>query len=197
MKKNESIVKDYYNSLSKEYVLDTAYLDMSQQYSMFEKYLNAGDKVLEIGFGSGRDFVYFSKKYSVYGIDITENFVDALKSKGYSNVFLMSATDFDLNEIFDGIWACASLLHVEKDKLKKTFCNILNHLKRDGVFYFSFKKGNFDGIRNGRYFVDMDDELLNEVIKDLPAEIVEKAVTSDVRATRSDVWLNVVLRKTE
>ena len=40
-------------------------------YAFFEKYLSNDTKtILDIGFGSGRDSLYFSKKYDVYPNDL-------------------------------------------------------------------------------------------------------------------------------
>ncbi|MBQ7308406.1 MAG: class I SAM-dependent methyltransferase [Clostridia bacterium] len=195
MEKMTKLTKDFYNKNCKEYIESTVCADMSFQYGMFEEYLKKDDKVLEIGFGSGRDFEYFAKKYDVYGIDITEGFVENLKFKGYQNVFLADVQDFCFNTKFNGIWACASLLHIKKENLKDVFKNCCLHLKTGGVFYFSFKLGNFCGERNGRYFVDMDKTLLNELIKGLDFEVKKIEYTLDVRKDRDDKWINVILIK--
>ena len=57
-------MSSYYKVNKDEFINSTINCDMSFHYNMFEKYLNIGDSVLEVGFGSGRDYVYFSKKYN-------------------------------------------------------------------------------------------------------------------------------------
>ena len=110
-------------------------------------------------------------------------------------IFLKKAEDFCFDFSFDGIWACASLLHIKREDLKNAFCNILNHLKTGGIFYFSFKYGSFFGERSGRYFCDMNEELLKELIDCNKVEILNTIITSDVRKNRQDKWFNVILRK--
>ena len=59
-------MKDYYQENAKEYIGKTINADMSSLYSKFEKYLRPGSKILDLGFGSGRDSLYFlSKGYEV------------------------------------------------------------------------------------------------------------------------------------
>lgn len=55
----------YYNDHAKEYIDNTLNCDMSHLYNDFIKYLKEHDKVLDIGFGSGRDSLYFSKHFDV------------------------------------------------------------------------------------------------------------------------------------
>ena len=61
--------------------------------------------------------------------------------------------------------------------------------------YCSFKYGEFEGDRNGRFFLDLTEEKLNEYITETKFEILEVVVTKDVRTDRSERWLNVVLKK--
>ncbi|MGM9969716.1 MAG: methyltransferase domain-containing protein [Anaeroplasma sp.] len=73
-----------------------------------------------LGFGSGRDSLYFtSKGYEVYAIDPTKSFCDNARKLGINNVYNLYAQDMEFDNVFDGIWACASLLHVPSNELKK------------------------------------------------------------------------------
>ena len=185
---------DYYTKNIANYISDTKDVDMGFQYSLFERYLKDGDGILEIGFGGGRDMRYFDKKYKICGIDITPAFVENMKKEGY-NVSCQSAVDFYFDKKFDGIWACASLLHIEKKYLHKTFLNCYNHLKKGGIFYFSFKYGDFEGERKERFFCDMNENTLKEILNGIDFKILEKVITKDNRANREDIWFNVVLKK--
>ena len=76
----------------------------------------------------------------------------------------------ELTEInrYDGIWACSSILHLPIVKLKEVMHKMVKALKRKGIIYTSFKYGNFEGERNGRYFTDMTEEKSDEFIKKKP-----------------------------
>ena len=98
---------------------------------------------------------------------------------------------------FDGVWACASLLHVEKDRLPDVLKKITRALKGGGVLYASFKYGDFSGERNGRFFTDLDDKSFETLIADIPELVLkEKYISTDVRPGReNDRWLNAIVIK--
>ena len=53
-----------------------------------------------------------------------------------------------------------------------------------GIFYTSFKYGNFEGVRNGRYFTDLTESSFAELINEVTGfEIIEEWITSDVRTS--------------
>ena len=75
--------KQYYSANYKEYISFTQNVDMTEHYNRFLPYLSHGSKILDIGFGSGRDMLYFSSKgYNVFGIDNVSEFVDNGKANG-------------------------------------------------------------------------------------------------------------------
>ena len=107
----------------------------------------------------------------------------------------MRFDELDDVDVYDGVWACASLLHVKRDELNIIFQRIARSLKTDGVFYCSFKKGEFCGYRSGRYFTDLTEQELADLLADnfVPIKIWE---TVDVRPDRSDQkWVNAIARK--
>ena len=70
-KENKTI--DYYNQNAEEYCQSTKDADMSACYQMFEKCLQPGAKILDLGCGSGRDSKYFlSRGYDVTSVDGSE-----------------------------------------------------------------------------------------------------------------------------
>lgn len=72
-------------------------------------------------------------------------------------------------------------------------------LKANGVVYTSFKYGDFEGERNGRYFTDFTPETFGEYMQEVPElQIEEYWITGDVRPGRSEEkWLNLILRKSD
>lgn len=192
MEKNTT---EYYEVNSKTFIESTLNVDMSVQYNAFEKYLNNKGCILDLGFGSGRDSLYFvNKGYTVYAIDPSESFCDHARQLGIENVFQMTAQEMTFEDQFDGIWACASLLHVPYCELPKVFKLCKKALKKDGILYASFKIGDYEGERNGRYFTDMTLDKLNEVLLDTELTIIETFENKDNRPDREERWLNVVLR---
>ena len=72
--------------------------------------------------------------------------------------------DLDYVDEFDGIWACSSLLHVPSTGLKDIFRLVHKALKSNGVFYCSFKYGTYEGERDGRYFTDLTEDSIAELM---------------------------------
>ena len=79
-------MSNFYEDNAKAFIDDTFNCDMSFQYNLFEKYLNNAEKIMDLGFGSGRDSLYFmSKGYDVYAIDPSESFCINAKKLGIKN----------------------------------------------------------------------------------------------------------------
>ncbi len=73
--------------------------------------------------------------------------------------------------MYDGIWASASLLHVKEADLKDVMSRLKRLLKAGGILYASFKEGNFERIKDGRFFHDMTEEKCKELFKNVGIEI--------------------------
>ena len=96
-------MSNYYDINAKDYIENTINCDMSIHYEKFLKYLPAKGKILDIGFGSGRDMIYFkSLGYNVEGIDTSLEFVKNMKNRGF-NVSLMSVTKLNFKNTYDGL----------------------------------------------------------------------------------------------
>ena len=107
----------------------------------------------------------------------------------------------ELDEIgvYDGIWACSSILHLPKQELLPVIRKMCIALKDNGVIYTSFKYSNFEGERNGRYFTDFTEDTFREFIKVIPELMIEDQwITLDVRPGRGEEkWLNLILQKNQ
>lgn len=187
----------YYEERALNYLNETQTCNMSHLYSFFLKYLSPSDSILDIGFGSGRDMLAFKKMgYHVLGIDPTPAFVKNAKELGL-NVLNNSIEEYQSEREFDGIWACASLLHIKEKDLHKVFKKCAEMLKENGTMYASFKYGEFVGERNNRYFVDLNENNIKKYLMNSGLFLVEFLITKDVRKDRSEErWLNVILKKT-
>lgn len=186
----------YYKKHNIEFINSTKNCDMHELYDRFESYLkDDSKKILDVGFGSGRDSIYFSKKYNVYSLDPSIEFCEYGKSIGLKNIINKKIEDIDEIEVYDGIWACASLLHVSSKDIKDTFFKCYKALKNDGIMYVSFKYGDFEGIRNERYYLDMNESKFKEIIKDTCFIILEEFNSLDVRDNNNTRWFNAIIKK--
>ena len=189
---------EYYNENVSKFVNDTQDVVFCATQDLFLSYLNEGDSILDFGCGSGRDTKYFlSKGYKVDATDGSEEICKVASDYTGINVKCLMFNGLDEIGKYDGIWACASILHLDRDDLIDVFHRIARALKDNGILYTSFKYSEFEGMRNGRYFTDFTIESFNEFQTNIPEFIIEKKwITSDVRAGREDEkWLNLIMRK--
>ena len=189
---------DYYNQNAETFVHGTVSVDFKEVQDKFLRLL-AGKKVLDFGCGSGRDTKYFIERgLDVVAIDGSEELCKI--ASAYTGIQVKHVLFQKLDEVdcYDGIWACSSILHLPKDELKIVIKKMSRALKAKGIIYTSFKYGNFEGERNGRFFTDFTLEMFKEFIKDVKDIVIEEYwITGDVRPGREEEkWLNLVLRKT-
>jgi len=185
----------YYEANADSFIEHTLHCDMQSQYALLEKHVRLGGKIMDIGFGSGRDLLYFqSKGFAVCGIDTSLSFCTHAKAKGLA-VKQLSVLDLTQQDEVDAIWACASLLHLKSSDLGKALTHCYAILKSPGYMYVSFKYGDFEGERNGRYFTFMTEDSFKAYYEPAGFSLVETSISRDVRSDRNDQWLNVVLKK--
>ncbi len=196
----ENKTLEYYNQNSQSFTSTTVGVEFSEIQDTFLGYLKEGSLILDFGCGSGRDTRYFlNKGYNVEAIDGSEEMVRIASENTGIEVRQMLFQELDEREKYDGIFACASILHVKASDLPDIMTRMHNALKKNGILYVSFKYGTFEGERNGRYFTDMTEEKFDALLREVPPFIKEQeTITEDVRPGRSnEKWLNVFLRKPE
>ena len=189
---------DYYNQNADKFFSGTVSVDFTQTQNKFLYYLNAGDSILDFGCGSGRDTKYFLEAgMKVDAIDGSEEMCRIASEYTGIEVQQMLFQELDAHDQYDGIWACASILHLPKNDLKIVLQKMATALKKHGFIYTSFKYGEFEGERNGRYFTDFTIDTFQAFIQDIEGlQIKEDWTTEDVRPGRGEErWLNLILQK--
>ena len=157
--------------------------------------MKEGGTILDYGSGSGRDSAYFlDKGFSVDSLDGSAEMKAQAERLFGIKVKLSSFLSLEEKDKYDGIRAQASILHLEEHDLRVALTLIERALKRDGVFYSSFRKGEEDGYENGRWYTNMTER---RFLSFLPASLyVEKIWESqDVRPGVSRTWLSIICRK--
>lgn len=189
---------DYYNNNAQRFTGDTLDVEFSSIQDSFLAYLQPGSLILDFGCGSGRDSRYFLKKgYQVEASDGSEEMVKEATRVAGIHVKQMLFSELDEDERYDGIFACASILHVPSKELPDIINKMKRAVKKGGVIYVSFKYGTFEGIRNGRYFTDLTEDSLKTILDKVGGlEIISTGITGDARPGRdNEKWLNVILRR--
>ena len=200
-KQTDSANIAYYEEHADVFASETLETDLSELIDQFLGYLPEPDEcgtILELGCGAGRDAkVMLSRGYDV---DLTDGSPELCRiASAYTGHLarVMLFSELDEVERYQGIWACGSLLHVPKDELPDIMGRCYRALKEQGVFYASFKFGDHDGFRNGRYYSDMGVEELQDLVDGMgDMEILDLDVTKDTLPNRPDLrWVNVFARK--
>lgn len=189
---------EYYNEAAKEYVKETRDASMSDLNNMFLGYLPDRADILDLGCGSGRDSkIFIDKGHRVTAMDGSIEFCKLASDYLGQEVICKKFDEIDYKDQFDGVWACASILHTPSKDLNSILTRIAKSLKRGGYFFTCFKFGDFEGERKGRYFTDLTEMKLKKIIGEIADfEVIETFKTSDVRPGRAnEEWVNVIVRK--
>ena len=189
---------NYYNENAQSFAFGTVSVEFTEMQDRFLEKLDPGAYILDFGCGAGRDTKYFlSQGYLVDAMDGSEQLCRIASDHTGIKVRQMLFQELEVNEKYDGIWACASILHLPKKELKEVLKKMLTALKTDGWIYTSFKYGEYEGNRNGRYFTDFTTDTFKDFMHDMHSlKIEEQWITGDVRQGRGEEkWLNLLLQK--
>ena len=188
----------YYEGAAEKFAEETGEAEFSCLQDSFAAMLPAGGRILDLGCGAGRDSRAFLKKgFLVTSVDGSRRLCRLAERRTGQAVFCTTFEAYEPLGRLDGIWACASLLHLVPEDIKKTVRRTAAHLKTGGIFYLSFKYGTFRGYRGERYFTDLTEKGLKEIFTGLTElTLIKTEVTEDVRPARAgELWLNGFFRK--
>lgn len=116
--------------------------------------LPAGARILELGCGNGVDAAHMlSRGFDVDATDGTPELVAEARRRIGDAARVMRFETLDAVAGYDGVWACASLLHAPAATLPDILRRIQTALRPGGVCVASFKAGSGEGRDGmGRYF---------------------------------------------
>lgn len=188
---------DYYDANSEKFYTATVDVDVADLYVPFTDRLPDGACILDAGCGSGRDALAFLKcGYQVDAFDASAEMARFASDLTGLCVRQLRFDQFDLEDTYDGIWCCASLLHIPFPSLVFQMSLLAGGLKPGGIWFVSFKYGYGEREKDGRLFTDLNEEGLRSVVSQLNSIEIDQVWTSeDVRPGRSEKWLNAILLK--
>jgi 2-polyprenyl-3-methyl-5-hydroxy-6-metoxy-1,4-benzoquinol methylase len=187
----------YYDEHAEEFVRGTVSVDMEPLHGLFLAMLPETGTILDAGCGSGRDSkIFLDRGYSVTAIDASEKMVEATANLTGLVARRLQFQQMEFDNEFDGIWACASLLHVPRAEIDTVLNAFARALRPNGVCYLSFKEGQDDRMQDGRLFTDFTESGLKAVLAHCSElEVVRIWTTQDARPDRADQWVNALVRK--
>lgn len=188
----------YYDDNAQSYIDQTFNIDLTFLADKFLDLIVGQGNILDLGCGSGRDAFYFNKLgYNVYGVDGSAAMVNHVKSFLGDRVTQATYESYECDLTFDGIWACASLIHVPEKDMLKIIRKYTRALNRNGIFYMSFKKRKKNYKDEGRNFTCYDEQRLLKVLLQVEGlKVLEIFETVDIREGHDgEPWINVLCRK--
>lgn len=188
---------NYYNQHAQTFSDSTLNVDMSALYAEFLPLIPKHGHILDAGCGSARDAMYFKQQgFTVSAFDASENIAKLASNYLQQTVEVKAFQQLNCTNMYDGIWCCASLLHVPKVELPQVFLKLQNALKPNGVLYVSFKYGTQERVHNGREFTDLNEDGLTALITHhTELKILKQWQSVDQRPEReSEVWLNALIK---
>ena len=187
---------DYYNKNASEYYNQTIELGMEDIIEEFIKLIPADGAILDLGCGSGRDSMYFIEEgFDVTAVDGSEALCELAKIEIGQEVHNIKFEDLEFDNVFDGVWACASLLHVKKKDIHDIINKVSRSLVKDGVLYMSVKHGDYEGMRDGRYYSDYRTGEIKEIFRQHPELEIINMYTKRRNKDDQFSWLNIFVRK--
>ena len=193
---SEDLTQRYYEDKAEEYLARTSQLDMESLYKPFLELIPAGGTILDAGCGPGRDVLAFLKQgFRVTAFDASAKMVELTSKQTGVVAFQMRFQELNYEQEFDGIWACASLLHVPFCELEDVFSWFRRALKTGGVCFMSFKQGNGERFEDGRRFIDFTEATLQQKLADISGLSILRTWGTEDQAGRSGVqWVNALIR---
>ena len=186
----------YYDEHAMQYFERTSKVAFDALYEEFIRYVPEGGRIMDLGCGSGRDVKWFRDHgYEACGLDASERLVRIARDKMDIPVEVGSIEDWIVDEPFDGIWCCASLMHLDDICFERFLSNLKYNLRSGGALFISVKEGIETGFdESGRYFRDFNEESLRALFsKDRGLKIEKIWYTDDKMQRTSFRWLNAVI----
>lgn len=191
---------EYYNKNAKIYCEQTLVGNLQENYDRFLKYLPSNAYILDFGCGSGRDSKYFIHNgYRVKAIDGSIEMCKLASKYINQEVTCMRFEDLTNIDTYDGIWACSSILHIEKENLPKVLAKMINALKTNGIIYTSFKIGTGYEVKEDKYYNYLTKnemiQILNQLNKNIKLVEYFETLPSTKREAKNTVWGNFIIKK--
>lgn len=175
--------------------------DMSDLHSFLSHHIPRNSKVIDIGFGSGRDLAFLkSTGYCIYGIDPVEEFVSQAK-KRFSDIaehfipgsFLSAEFPSDWRNSFDAVISIAVWMHLKSNEHAAAIETIKSLLKPNGIVVLSFSLGGRNS-DDGRHFEPLElQDVINE-FAEAGFTLIDSECTADALARDSIQWVTAVFK---
>ncbi len=188
----------YYERNAAMYAEQTSRADLSHLYAPFLALLPPAARILDVGCGGGRDLKAFRQRgFDPVGIDPSPALVEIARRYSGAEALVGKVEDLQLSDAFDGVWACASLLHLPRRVFPEALRRIHSALVGGGVLFLSVQSGAGDLVgEDGRFFARYDSSALRLALKDANFQLLRIWDSEDSLPGRAALtWLNLLAKK--
>jgi len=190
-------MSDYYIKHFSEYFQETIHVDPSSFLTPLVQRLSPGDKILDVGCGSGRDLLWLKNRgFSALGFERSPGLADLARKHSGCSVIEGDFEQYDFSGLsVEAVAFTGALVHVPHGRFPKVLENILHALKPRGLCFLSLKEGT--GIKEdsaGRVFCLWKDTDLRQVFDSLHLDVLVLSRQASVIGT-GEIWLGYILQK--
>jgi SAM-dependent methyltransferase len=197
-----SQTQQFYEQNSHDLIKRYESADMSALHQLLAKHLPFKSKVIDIGFGSGRDLAFLqSNGHDIYGIDPVESFVVQAQHR-FTDIrehfrvgsFLTADIPSDWLSSFDTVISIAVWMHLKAQERPKAIDAIKALVKPNGIVILSFSLGGRDS-DDGRHFEPLELKKVINEFNDAGCSMIESLCSQDSLGRDSIQWATVVFKR--
>jgi ubiquinone/menaquinone biosynthesis C-methylase UbiE len=195
---------DAYNKIAEEFSQRNSVSIYGVEFEAFRSAIKNGNKILEIGCGTGRDAEELVKlDFDYTGIDASGGMLAIARERVKGGKFQLGDfyhLDFSDNS-FDGFWAAAVFLHVPKNEIDIVLQEARRILKPDGIGFISLKQkttmdeGYIKESKAGgieRYFAFYTMDKIANILERNKFEVLQITTQTEKDGT---IWLCCLVKK--
>jgi len=178
----ENKTSSYYQNNHKTLIKRYNSVTLSSLNQLFTQYIKKDDKVLDIGFGSGRDLQQIKTLGAeCYGVDSCQGFIDNLAKDTYFKDRLFCAKlpilGLEMGFKFDVVVSIAVIMHLTKNEIEAWIEDLKNYLAIGGVVIVSYS--TTARTNDERFFEDLRDGVVEKLFTESGFRLVEEVCSSD------------------
>lgn len=131
-----------------------------EEMAHFTELLPSG-RVLEIGAGGGRDAKELIEAgFDYLGTDISAGLLEQARKNNPGISFEeVSVYDLDYEELFDGFWCSAVLLHIPRDRIDEALQAVYKNMKQGAIGFIAIKEGEGEKLEADYKSTHVDERL--------------------------------------
>lgn len=194
---------EFYNKQASTLIQRYDSANMSLLHQLLVENIELKSRILDIGFGSGRDLQFlYDNDYDIFGIDPSEKFVANAQRRfpKYKSHFVKACVPikqrlFENNIKFDAVICIAVWMHLERSKYLEAVESIVSVTKPNSIVAISYSEGS--RADDSRYFENVDLAYIIELFKNSGFKLIKNVKNKDSLNRDNLTWTTVIFKHEE